>query len=120
MATALGWAPIAATDLWLLRQPLDLDLARTTVLPLIVRIERSMAASTRCRGRIQADDPSGNPSLLAASAVVLGVHLLLLMTPMSAAFHRVPSPLAMGPVVTAVVVGSVGAFERTKVRWSRA
>lgn len=99
---------------WQLEHAPDLDAARSATLTLAIVFELVLAMSARSRLPLWRIDPFGNRWLLGAIAVVLGLHLVLLYTPLAVAFHLVP--LGGGEwlrvLVTAAVCGV--AFEALK------
>ncbi|MCO4768874.1 MAG: cation-translocating P-type ATPase [Deltaproteobacteria bacterium] len=113
--TLLSFTMVGGWFWWQNAQGVDLDHARSTTLTLTIGIELLMAMSARSRLPVVTVGLLGNRWLLAAIAVVLCVHLLLLYTPLAVAFHLVPISLADWGRVSAVACAGFVLFEASKL-----
>ena len=75
--------------------PARLDIARTAALTATIVFQMFLALSTRSRLSVFQKSPFSNVWLWGAIALSLGLHLLLLFTPLSTLFKTVPLPIAV-------------------------
>jgi len=75
--------------------PSRLDIARTATLTATIVFQMFLALSTRSRLSVFQKSPFSNVWLWGAIALSLGLHLLLLFTPLSTLFKTVPLPIAV-------------------------
>lgn len=75
--------------------PDDLTLARTVALTTTILFQLLMAVSTRTSGSVFATSLFTNRWLIGAIALSLGLHLLLLLSPLHILFNVVPIPLVL-------------------------
>ncbi len=86
----------------------SIHLARTGALTTTIVFQFFLALSTRMKRSVFMASPFGNPWLLGAIGISLGLHLVLLYTPMGMLFKVVPMPLeAWGVVMGATLVGFI-------------
>ncbi|HRH93742.1 MAG TPA: HAD-IC family P-type ATPase, partial [Candidatus Peribacteria bacterium] len=93
----------------------NLMLARTGALTTTIVFQCFLALSTRMKGTVFHASPFGNPWLLGAIGLSLGLHLILLYSPLGTLFNVLPMPAeGWGLILGTTFAGFIG-FEICKV-----
>jgi len=120
-AAFLGFGAALGFFAWQLQVAPDESTARSATLTLVILLELLLALSSRTRLPLWRIDPLSNRWLLAAIGGVLGVHIVLLYTPLGALFHLVPIDAMSWGVAIVVALGVLFTFEGVKAarHWFR-
>lgn len=115
LATVLGFASAFSVFWWLHEAGAPLDEQRTSVLTVIVLFEIFLAWSSRSRRPIWRASLLGNRWMVAASATVLLLQVLLLVTPLAGLMHLAPLSVARWGQLAGVAAAAIVLFEVGKV-----
>lgn len=85
----------------------NLILAQTTALTATIVFQMFIALATRVKHSVVSRNPFANPWLIAAIAVTMLLHLVLIYTPLALVFSVTPLPVVLW---SWIVIGTLGAF----------
>ena len=113
-AAFIGFGATLGYFAWQLQTAASEEAARSATLTLIILLELLLAFSSRTRLPLWRIDPFSNRTLLGAAGLVLGVHLVLLYSPLGGIFRLVPVDAVSFAVAVAVALGALLVFESLK------
>jgi Ca2+-transporting ATPase len=109
---------LTAFQIVLLSEPSNIDLARTAALTTTIIFQLFLACSTRSKQPVWVDPPHQNKWLILAILASVGLHLLLLFTPLSALFQVTAIPIILWEEI---IGGSIVAFILFEIcKWMQA
>ncbi len=94
--------------------PGDLVLARTVALTTTILFQLALAISTRTKGIAFLASPFGNPWMIGAIGLSFGLHLVLLLSPLSLVFGVTAIPMLLWEEIAVGVLVTFAIFEGAK------